>query len=171
MSIDEYLQTVHKGNVKGFEAFFKTTFAEVITDILTNILYFKTCSLISEMMTAKNMVTFQNKIDDIFSKNDDGTLYHGLYTNIANDSSSLNFLNKAIWWLQISIYVLSPNVNHHSRHFSNLYLPYIFLQKKDYLRSIIVNLPYWTMINGTIQWLTKHIFPINLITRKCFVSH
>ena len=41
----------------------------------------------------------------------------------------------------------------------------------DHLRSIIINVPYWIMINGTIQWLTKHVFSISLITRKCSVSH
>ena len=51
---------------------------------------------------------------DIFSKDDDETLkfYHDLYTS-TNDSSSLNFLNEPIWWMQVSMYVLSPNVSHH----------------------------------------------------------
>ena len=33
---------------------------------------------------------------------------------MANGSSSLNFLNEQIWWLQFSIYVLSQNVSDHS---------------------------------------------------------
>ena len=77
------------------------------------------------------------KIDDIFSKNDDRTLkfYHYQYTTITNDSSSLNFLNEPIWWLEVSIYVFSPSVSHHSQHLSISYFSNIILQKIDYLRS------------------------------------
>ena len=69
------------------------------------------------------------KIDGILSKNDGGTLkfYHDLYTNIVNVSSSLNFLNELIWWLQVLIYELSSNVSHHSQHVSIWYFSNIFL--------------------------------------------
>ena len=118
-----------------------------------------------------------NKINDIFSNNDGGTLkfYHHLYTSVVIDqqfvSSSLNILNEPIWWLQVSIYVLSPNASHHSQHLSISYFSNIFLQKISYLRSIIINVPYLVMINGTIRWLTKYIFSISRITRKRSVCH
>ena len=98
------------------------------------------------------------KIDDICSKNDDGILKfsHDLHTSIANDSNSFNFLNEPIWF------------HHMSATFHNILAFDIF---QISCRRYMINVPYWAMINGAIQWLPKDIFSTTLINRKCSLGH